>query len=76
MSELDEAQKWVIGLYCTILFVIVSAPWTYRITGKITKRLGWITSNDGKPNGWGLFLHAIVFLLLLRLIMLIPKPDV
>jgi hypothetical protein len=74
--ELDEAQKWVVVLYCIILFLIISAPFMYRFTNSLTQMVGWETSSFGCPNSGGLILHAIVFGLLVRVLMLIPKPDI
>ena len=74
--DLDEAQKWIVVLYCVILFLIIASPFMYRLTNSLTELVGWETSVNGCPNMGGYILHAIVFGLLVRLIMLIPKPDV
>ena len=75
-DNLNEAQKWIIGLYCGLLFLLISSPFMYKLTGSLTKLIGWETSENGCPNISGLFLHTVVFILLLRVIMLIPKPNV
>jgi len=75
-EHLDETQKWVVIGYTVILFLIVSSRFTYKITGSITELIGWKTSSYGVPNLGGLILHAVVFALLLRLVMLLPKPDI
>lgn len=75
-EHLDESQKWLVIGYTVILFLIVSARFTYKITDSITELIGWHTSSYGIPNLSGLILHAVVFALLLRLVMLLPKPDI
>jgi len=73
MSDLNEKQKWIVGLYLALLFLLISSPFMYKITGSITHKLGWTTSTNGHPNASGLILHTVVFLLLVRVIMLIPN---
>jgi len=75
-EHLDESQKWLVILYTVILFLVVSFKFTYKITGSLTELIGWKTSSYGVPNLAGLLLHAFVFALLLRLVMVIPKPDI
>lgn len=75
-SSLDEGQKWMISLYCVLLFLIIASPFMYKLTNSLTKLVGWETSVDGCPNFGGLILHAIVFGLLVRILMLIPKANV
>lgn len=48
----------------------------YKLTGSLTELIGWETSTNGCPNWCGLILHTVVFILLLRVVMLIPKPNV
>ena len=48
----------------------------YNLTNFVTELVGWETSSYGCPNTGGLILHAIVFGLLVRLLMFIPKADV
>jgi hypothetical protein len=75
-NSLDEGQKWIISLYCVILFLIIASPFMYKLTNSLTTLLGWETSVDGCPNLAGLILHAVVFGLLVRVLMLIPKANV
>ena len=76
MADLDEAQKWIIGLYCGLLFLLIASPFMYKLTNKLTKLVGWTSSVNGCPNIGGLILHAVVFVILIRVIMLIPKPNI
>jgi len=48
------------------LFVVVSSPEVYKLTRSIGG--GWIATHEGCPKFAGLVLHAIVFVLLLKLI--------
>jgi hypothetical protein len=49
-----------------LAFIAVSHPATYRTTRDI---LGsWVATQEGLPKTAGLLLHAVVFLLVLRLI--------
>ena len=75
-QHLDEGQKWIVILYCVLLFLIISSPFMYNLTNFVTELVGWETSSYGCPNTGGLILHAIVFGLLVRLLMFIPKADV
>ena len=72
---LSESQKWVISLYTALLFLLIASPFMYRLTGGLTSSLGFESSNDGCPNLVGLVLHAVVFLVLVRVIMLLPLPG-
>jgi hypothetical protein len=48
-----------------LTFIIVSHPATYKLTRGV---LGsWVASPEGLPKNMGLLLHAIVFVLVLRL---------
>lgn len=75
-DSLDNTQKWVVSLYCLILFLLIASPFMYKLTNSLTSLVGWETSENGCPNLGGLVLHAIVFGLLIRLLMLIPKSYV
>lgn len=72
MTELTEGEKWIISVWSAIMFVILSSPAAFKLTGKLTDKAGWKTSEDGCPNWWGIALHAVVFMVLVRLSMLIP----
>lgn len=70
-KELSERDKWIVCLMSAILFVVISSPFMYRLTGSLTNAMGFVTSNDGCPTIEGLILHTVVFALLVRLLMLI-----
>jgi hypothetical protein len=56
-----------------VLFAIVASPETY----KLTRSLGgdWIASSDGAAKMGGLILHAIVFVILSKLVWKMLKKQ-
>jgi hypothetical protein len=72
MTDLTESQKWLKCFLYALVFLLISSPFVYKITGSLTHSLGFTTSNNGCPNIYGLLLHTLVFLLLARCVMLIP----
>lgn len=64
---LAEALKYTI--YTAIIFVAVSAPFTYRLTAGVLGK--WVASPAGLPTAAGLVLHTLVFGAILYGIMLI-----
>ena len=75
-NNLNEGQKWIICLYSALLFILIASPFMYQLTNKLTRLTGFETSSNGCPNLYGLLLHGVVFLLLVRVLMLIPKSNV
>jgi hypothetical protein len=63
-----------VPLLVTILtYVAVGHPATYKTTSGL---LGsWVASSDGLPKVGGLFLHAIVFILLAGLLLTLTMPK-
>ena len=76
MSSNPELQKWTCALVCGLIFLLVSAPFTYDFTNyvgeKISDNLKTKQDDGGRPTLFGLILHMIVFVLLVRLSILIP----
>lgn len=70
-SNFTEGKKWLICLVVGILFFIIAAPFMYQLTGKVTDLMKFETSVNGCPNYYGLIIHTIVFIVLLRLLMFI-----
>jgi hypothetical protein len=69
-KELTNANKWAICFYTAIAALIIMNPSTFKIVNWVTSKMGFpIANSNGCPNGYGLLLHAIVFLLLIRLFM-------
>lgn len=63
-------QKWVISLTSGILFYIIALPQTYEcVTNPIFESLDLPLIQNGSPTTFGVFIHAIVFFLIVRLMM-------
>jgi hypothetical protein len=63
-------QKWVISLISGILFYIIALPQTYEcVTNPIFESLDLPLLRNGSPSTFGVFVHAIVFFLIVRLMM-------
>ena len=65
----------LLALVVTLLFILISSPCMYKITGKTTSLVNWETSNNGCPNLMGLLLHTIVFLLLASVIIMLMNTK-
>ena len=64
--KLTNYEKWLYTLYTTIIFILVSNPFTYKLVNSI---LGNICDKKGCPTPFGFIVHTIVFTLILRFIM-------
>jgi hypothetical protein len=64
--NLTNDKKWLYTLYTTLIFILVSNPMTYKLVNSI---LGNVSDKNGCPTAFGLFVHTVVFTLILRLIM-------
>ena len=64
-------QKWMISVTSGILFYIIALPQTYEcITNPIFENtIGVRLEKQGKPTTIGVFIHAIIFLLIVRSMM-------
>jgi len=71
-KDLTERQKWMISIWSALLFLLISSPFMYNVTNSLTSTIGFLTSSNGCPNIHGLVLHAVVFAILIRVLMLIP----
>ena len=63
---ISSKQKWLCSLYVIFLFIVLSAPVTYKFTHKLLHKLCKISKANGRPTRCGLFWHAVLFLLLVR----------
>lgn len=64
-----SSDKWYASILAGILFVIVSSSYTYNVTNRVTTSFGLTIAEYGCPNLAGLFLHTLVFIILLRLLL-------
>lgn len=74
-KPLNESQKWMISLWSALLFLLIASPFMFKATGWIFSEVGLQTQQGGCPNWWGLIIHAVVFAVLIRVLMLIPLPG-
>lgn len=67
MSEKVTSQKkWQISILSGLIFMLISAPYLYKLMTDVT---GLNIANDGCPTMLGLFIHTVVFVLIVRLLM-------
>jgi len=60
-------DKWRYSFYSLFIFFLVSNPYTYKITNSLSPIK--TTLSLGCPTFFGLCLHGLVFLLIIRYIM-------
>lgn len=59
--------KWQISIFSAIIFIFVIHPYTYKFTQQLLgKLLGKLAHANGCPTNLGLFVHTIVYILLVR----------
>ena len=77
-KQLTSENKWLISFYTFIAVLIIMNPYTFKLVNWVTVKLLQfpIANESGCPNGYGLVLHGIVFLVLIRLLMSINLPGV
>lgn len=61
------------SIIAAAVFALVASPEVFKLTRSVAG--GWVASSEGTAKIGGLILHAIVFVLLLRLAMRILKPK-
>ena len=76
-DNINSRSKWMISLWSAVLFILISMPFTYMATNMVGKLVGvQLASGNGCPTILGLFVHTIVFLLIVRAMMEISLPGV
>jgi hypothetical protein len=68
-KPLSEKNKWIASGISAVIFIIIASPFMFSLTGMLFSVVGIETEVDGCPNWLGLFIHAIVFTVLVRLAM-------
>jgi len=73
----SDQQKWMISIISALLFYIIALPQTYEcLTNPIVESLTGIElEKKGKPTTFGVMIHAIVFLLIVRYMMESSSPS-
>ena len=59
----------------TIIFIILSLPYTYNISTDLLKTFGFNTSIGGCPNIYGILAHSILFLVIIFCLFLILRDH-
>ena len=66
MSD-SSYKKWQISIFSAFIFVLVIHPYTYMFTQKLLGGLiGKIADSNGCGTTFGLLIHTIVYILLVR----------
>lgn len=68
-TEITNSQKWSISILSGLIFLIIASPPVYMLTNVIFEPLGLPTIINGVVTPFGLILHTIVFILIVRLLM-------
>ena len=67
-DKITSSKKWELTLIAAALFAIVSAQFTYELTDKVSRLVGFETTAGGGPTLIGFLIHVLVFALLFRLV--------
>ena len=69
-QQMLNRDKWIASLILSLLFIIISSPFIYRLLNNITLIMGLSLSDEnGAPNILGLIITGILFLLITRFLM-------
>ena len=69
-SCVSSDQKWLIAILLGIIFLIVSIPIIYRFSNTIFSKINLNTTDrNGIPTPFGLLLHTIIFIIIVRILM-------
>jgi len=72
----DEKQKLVVAFWAALLFMLLASPMAFKLTNKLFKKMGVSTLDaDGKVSVVGLLLHSVVYMVLFRVMMMLPVPT-
>ena len=62
-------NKLLISLLSALVFIVIAHPQTFLLVRKAVG--GWVASDAGCPTREGLLLHALVFMIITYLMMLV-----
>jgi len=65
-------QMLSLALFATLLFVLISLPWTYELTDKIFGKWRHTIDAHGCPTTFGFAIHALAFFVLFLISLYIP----
>ena len=63
----SSSMKWQITFFSAFIFLLVVNPYTYQLTQRLLGGIfGKLAESNGCPTCLGLFIHTIVYILLVR----------
>lgn len=62
----NSLDKWRYSIYSAVVFLIISSPYTYTLVNKLLGKFVKISAPNGCPTSMGIFVHTIVFALIVR----------
>jgi len=65
-DNLNDEKKWYISVLSGLLFLIINSPCLYVFTNDLFSCFGLTTYKNNKPTRFGIILHTIVFILVVR----------
>jgi hypothetical protein len=69
-GRVTNFDKWVISIIIGIVFLVLVSPFMFKLSNNITRINGPRTMNvNGSPTGFGLLLHTLIFIIIVRLLM-------
>lgn len=68
--EIDDGEKWLIAILIGVIFLIISSPFIYRLSNSTLGYVGLRTTDKaGHPIVFGWVIHAVAFIIIIRLFM-------
>lgn len=68
-EDYESGDKWRYSLYSALVFLVIANPYTYSLVNGLLGKFVKIANNNGCPTMKGLFIHAVVFTLIIRAMM-------
>lgn len=69
-GRVTSFDKWVISIIIGIVFIVLVTPLMFRVTDKMSSLVGLHTvKSSGVPTAFGIFLHFVIFVIIIRLLM-------
>jgi hypothetical protein len=70
-EAVSSTSKWLISLMSGFIFFIIASPFLFKLTQRfIAKPLGLSFADSQGPTLLGVGVHAVVFMLIVRLMMI------
>ena len=70
-----KSKNIIFLLFITILFLLLSLPYTYNLSNDLLQNIGINTSASGCPNIVGILVHSIVFFIIVFLLFVVTKEN-